>query len=312
MIGLRYERWEASYDDDWQDINYPGNPPGGNSCTQFNCEPNENMWGGHVALSFDWNKNLKAYARISRGFKAGGFNPSLAALQGVAILGPEFVPYQPEYLWNYELGLKGLWLDGSLSGDLTLFYMDRDNAQLSQSSQQVSFDPNSFVFVTYNGDARALGLEASAVWQIDDTWQLHGSLGLLDTKILESEKTMAVSPNAANRDLAHAPSYTLNIGASYTAAGGWFARLDFNAIDAFYFDLSHNLQSNEYQLVNLRIGKQWANWALSAWARNLFDEQYATRGFYFGNEPPLFENTLYTKFGDPRTYGITLSYDFGR
>jgi len=311
-IGLRYERWEASYEDDWQDINYPGNPPGGNSCTQFNCEPTENMWGGHVALSYDWHKNLKGYARIARGFKAGGFNPSLAALQGVAMLGPEFIPYQPEYLWNYELGLKGLWLDGSLKGDLTLFYMDRDNAQLSQSSQQVSFDPNSFVFVTYNGDARAFGLEASAVWQIDDSWQLHGSLGLLDTKILQSEKTFAVSPNVANRDLAHAPPYTLNIGAAYTAADGWFARLDINAIDAFYFDVSHNQQSDAYQLVNLRIGKQWATWALSAWARNLLDEEYATRGFYFGNEPPLFENTLYTKFGDPRTYGITLSYDFGK
>lgn len=311
-IGLRYERWEASYDDDWQDINYPGNPPGGNSCTQFDCEPSENMWGGHVALSYDWYKNLKGYARIARGFKAGGFNPSLAALQGVAILGPEFIPYQPEYLWNYELGLKGLWLDGSLSGDLTLFYMDRDNAQLSQSSQQVTFDPNSFVFVTYNGAARASGLEASAVWQINDTWQLHGSLGLLDTKVLESEKTSAVSPNAANRDLAHAPSYTLNIGATYSAASGWFARLDINAIDAFYFDVSHNQRSNAYQLVNLRIGKQWGTWALSAWARNLLDEEYATRGFYFGNEPPLFETTLYTKFGDPRTYGITLSYDFGK
>ena len=60
----------------------------------------------------------------------------------------------------------------------------------------------------------------------------------------------------------------------------------------------------------MRIGKQWNNWALSAWTRNLFDENYATRGFYFGNEPPLFENTLYTRFGDPRTFGVTLNYDY--
>ena len=310
-FGLRYERWEASYDDEWRDLNYPDNPPGGNSCTQFNCEPSENMWGGHLALSYDWQENLMSYARIARGFKAGGFNPSLAALQGVALLDPEFIPYQPEYLWNYELGLKGIWLDGSLSADLTLFYMDRDDAQLSQSSQQVPFDPNSFVFVTYNGDARAYGLEASVSWQINDAWQLHGSLGLLNTKILESEKTVAVSPNAVNRDLAHAPPYTINIGTTYTSPGGWFARLDINAIDAYYFDISHNQQSDAYQLVNLRLGKQWGAWGLSAWIRNLFDEDYATRGFYFGNEPPLFENTLYTRFGDPRTYGLTLSYDYG-
>jgi iron complex outermembrane receptor protein len=309
-VGLRYERWDASYDDEWRDLNYPDNPPGGNSCSRFDCEPSENMWGGHLALSYDWQENLRSYARIARGFKAGGFNPSLAALQGVAVLDPEFIPYQPEYLWNYEVGLKGLWLDGSLSGDLALFYMDRNDAQLSQSSQQVPFDPNSFVFVTYNGDARVYGLEASAYWQINEAWQLHGSLGLLDTKIRESEKTLAVSPNAVNRDLAHAPPYTLNIGTTYTAPGGWFARLDINAIDAYYFDISHNRQSDAYRLVNLRVGKQWGAWALSAWTRNLFDEDYATRGFYFGNEPPLFENTLYTRFGEPRTYGITLSYDY--
>ncbi len=311
-FGLRYERWEASYVDEWRDLNYPDNPPGGNSCTQFDCEPSENMWGGHLALSYRWQENIKGYARVARGFKAGGFNPSLAALQGVALLDPEFIPYQPEYLWNYELGLKGLWQDGSLRGDLVLFYMDRNDAQLSQSSQQVPFDPNSFVFVTYNGDARAYGLEASASWQINETWQLHGSLGLLDTKIRESVKTIAVSPNAVNRDLAHAPPYTLNIGTTYTVPGGWLARLDINVIDAYYFDISHNQQSDAYQLVNLRVGKRWGAWGLSAWVRNLFDEDYTTRGFYFGNEPPLFENTLYTRFGDPRTYGITFSYDYER
>lgn len=309
-IGLRVERWEASYADVWRDLNFPDNPPGGNSCAQFDCEPSENMWGGHFAFSYDWHKNLSSYARIARGFKAGGFNPSLAALQGVAQLGSEFIPYQPEYLWNYELGLKGLWLDGNLGGDLIVFYMDRHDAQLSQSSQQVPFDPNSFVFVTYNGDARVYGLEASGFWQFNPAWRLHGSLGLLDTKINESTTTIAVSPNAANRDLAHAPSYTLNIGTTYMAPGGWFTRLDINFIDAFYFDISHNQKSDAYHLVNLRVGKQWGAWGLSAWSRNLFDEDYATRGFYFGNEPPLFENTLYTKFGDPRSYGITLTYDY--
>lgn len=309
-FGLRYARWEASYQDEWQDLNFPDKPPGGNSCARFDCQPAENLWGGHLAFSYDWQETLHSYARIARGFKAGGFNPSLAALQGVALLGPEYIAYQPEQLWNYELGLKGLWLDGSFGGDLTLFYMDRDDAQLSQSSQQVPFDPNSFVYVTYNGAARAYGLEASAFWQINQAWRVHGSLGLLDTKIRESEKTAVVSPLAVNRDLAHAPSYTLNIGTTVAARGGWFARLDINMSDAYFFDISHKQRSGAYQLVNLRVGKQWGAWGLSAWARNLFDKDYATRGFFFGNEPPLFENTLYTRFGDPRSFGLTLSYDY--
>jgi len=309
-LGLRFERWDASYSDQWRDINYPG-PPGESSCSAFNCDPDDKLWGGHVALSYDLNDTVRGYARIARGFKAGGFNPSLAALQGVAVLGPGFISYAPETLMNYELGLNGLWLDDTLEAGVALFYMDRDDAQLSQSSQQVAFDPNSFVFVTYNGAAEVFGLDASARWQVSDNWRLHGALGLLESDIGDSENTRTVSPDAINRDLAHAPGYTFNLGASFRDDQGWFGRLDSNSIDAFFYDISHNQKSKAYQLVNLRIGKQWGSWSLSAWARNLFDEDYATRGFFFGNEPPWFAPTLYTKFGDPRTYGLNLTYRYG-
>jgi iron complex outermembrane receptor protein len=309
-VGLRYEHWSAAYRDEWSDINYPGQPPGGSSCSQFDCRPDDDLWGGHVSLNYDFNSGLRGYARIARGFKAGGFNPSLAALQGVAVLGPEFIPYESETLWNYELGLKSEWLDERLATELSLFYMDRDNAQLSQSSQQVEFDPNSFVFVTYNGAATVHGLEANLSWQVNDAWEVHSALGLLDSNIGHSETTATVSPNALDRELAHAPSWTLNLGFNWQHASGWFARADLNASDAFYFDISHNQRSENYQLVNVRAGKAWQDWVLSLWGRNIFDEEYATRGFYFGNEPPDFANMLYTKFGDPQQFGISLEYQY--
>lgn len=308
--GLRLEHWEAEYQDRWQDINYPGVPPEGDSCTQFDCQPGDDLWGGHLSISYEWRQTLRGYARVARGFKSGGFNPSLAALQTVSQLGPEFIAYEPEHLWNYEAGLKGVWLNGRLSGNLSAFIMDRKNAQLSQSSQQVPFDPNSFVFVTYNGDAKVRGLEADWSWQWTETLELHGTLGLLDSKIRNTPKTAVISPNAINRELAYAPSWTLNLGASWNGANGWFGRVDFSASDGYYFDISHNQASDSYALVKLRIGKNWGRWTLSAWGRNIFDEKYATRGFYFGNEPPLFENTLYTKFGDPANFGGTLEYHY--
>ena len=298
-FGLRYEYWDAEYSDQWQDN---GTFPPVMASNSF--DPDEGMLGGHLALSYDWSDRVRGYARIARGFKAGGFNPSLAALSGQ--LGPGLISYEPEYLWNYELGLKGLWLDGSLSADLVVFYMDRDDAQLSQSVQQIPFDPNSFVFVTSNGKAQAYGLEAGAQWQLSDSWAIHGSLGLLHTDIDE----YAVRPAAQDRDLAHAPPYTLNVGTTWSSPGGWYARLDINAVGSYYFDVSHDQKSGSYELVNLKIGKQWDQWSVYLWGRNLFDENYAVRGFYFGNEPPLFADTLYTKFGDPRHYGITLGFRY--
>jgi outer membrane receptor protein involved in Fe transport len=46
------------------------------------------------------------------------------------------------------------------------------------------------------------------------------------------------------------------------------------------------------------------------WGRNVFDEIYTVRGFFFGNEPPDFPNTLYTRQGDPRQFGVTVRYHF--
>lgn len=309
--GVRLEHWQAEYADQWADINFPG-PPGGTSCSRFDCRPDDQLWGGHLALSRSLGEQLEGYLRVARGFKAGGFNPSLAALQGVAFLVPEFIAYRAEELMNYELGIKGAWYGGDLIADLALFYMDRGDAQLSQSSQQVAFDPNSFVFVTYNGTARSYGLEATAQWQWNETWALHSALGLLDSRIGNSPATAQVSPNAIGRDLAHAPDYTLNLGTSFSTPGGWFGRLDVNLVDGFYFDISHNQKSSAYTTMNLRLGKDWGNWRISAWVRNLTDEDWFTRGFFFGNEPPNFANTLYTRFGDPRHYGLTLAYRYGR
>jgi len=186
-VGLRFERWDADYNDSWVDNSYfdedfnPIMVDGNNSFS-----PDENMLGGHVALSYDWSDELRGYARIARGFKAGGFNPSLAAVTDAGIVGPygpEQISYDPEYLWNYEVGFKADWLDGTLQTDLSVFYMDRDDAQLSQSDQ--FGDPNAFIFVTSNGEANSYGVEFSSVWQATDSLRLHGLLGLLETEIDE-------------------------------------------------------------------------------------------------------------------------------
>ena len=293
--GLRVEHWDAKYSDMWQD-NSVFVPVTTNNAFS----PDDTLVGGHVALTIDVSSNLRSYMRIAKGFKSGGFNPSLSALSS------QQLEYQAEELWNFEVGLKGEAMQGDLAFDLAFFSQDREDAQLSQSTQFDVSDPNTFVFVTNNGQARTYGLEGSANWKINDSWELFGALGLLDSKINEWD----VQPIVEGRDLAHAPSYTMNAGVNWSGPLGLFARLDVNAVDAYYFDISNDQKSDDYQLVNLRIGKEWENWSVSVWGRNIFDEKYATRGFFFGNEPPAFAPTLYTKFGDPRQIGLTLQYRY--
>ncbi len=112
------------------------------------------------------------------------------------------------------------------------------------------------------------------------------------------------------RDQAHAPRYTLATGVSWHGDSGWFARVDLSSRDEFYFDVSHSQKSERYALVHAQIGYENDNWRFHVWGRNLGDEYYAVRGFFFGNEPPDFPATLYTRAGDPRHVGLTIERRF--
>ncbi len=254
-------------------------------------EPSETMWGGEIGISHALSENVNAHLSFSRGYKAGGFN-----------LGP--VPagkrnFDNEIMWTVEAGLKAQLLEQRLQMAAALFHYRRDDQQVRSSTQLVPGDPASFVFFTDNsGQGDAIGAELEMRYFGGDAWEFYASAGLLE----------ATMDNG--RGQAHAPRYTLGTGVVYRHANGFFVRVDATAKDDFYFDVSHDQKSDSYELLNARIGVERDAWQASIWARNILDENYAVRGFYFGNEPPDFPNTLYTRLGDPRQLGITYERSF--
>ena len=79
---------------------------------------------------------------------------------------------------------------------------------------------------------------------------------------------------------------------------------------SFYYSDSHANQSKPYVLTNLVLGYKKEQFTYEVWVRNLFNEYFSVRGFYFGNEPPDFLPTLYERQGDPRHMGLLMRYDF--
>ena len=49
---------------------------------------------------------------------------------------------------------------------------------------------------------------------------------------------------------------------------------------------------------------------VSLWTNNIFNTTYTVRGFYFGLEPPTYEDKLYLSYGDPFTIGLSVNYKF--
>jgi outer membrane receptor protein involved in Fe transport len=281
--GLRVETRSAEYDD--------------SDDTRF--APRDTMAGGHLSMSGDLDARNGWYVTASRGYKAGGFNIGL------------FVPadrreFEPEFLWNLEVGLHSSSDDARLSADVAVFHMWRESQQVATSFQLDPGDPLSYVFCTDNAArGRNAGIEATVAWRPVDGLTVGATLGLLRTEYVGYAYG---SRDLDGREQAHAPDWQYSLSAEWNSPRGWMARADLTGSDAFYFDTSHDQQSDPYSLLNLKAGYAAGRWSAYLWGRNVFDERYAVRGFYFGLEPPDYDDKLYVQQGDPRQFGVTLSW----
>ena len=259
----------------------------------------DRMWGAQASLSYALDDRRNVFTSLSRGYKAGGFN-----LGSGALLVPGF---GRENLTSLEAGIKSQAAGAKWYWDVTAFQMWRENPQVRTGDQAEPDDPNSYVFYTANASrGTSRGVEASLRWQPVRMLQFGGSLALLHTS-LEGFDYGGVAVPA--RESPHAPEYQLSLNATWRHPQGWMARLDANAMDDFYFDVPPNDQrAPGYGLVHLKAGYETQHWNAYLWVRNVFDEDYVIRGFYFGNEPPLFEAKRYTQLGEPRQVGLTVRW----
>ena len=264
--------------------------------------PDENMYGGSLSLRHEFGSRRTAYARLARGYKAGGFNIGEA-------LPDNLLTFDTETLHNLEVGYRAGNEDGTLGYDVALFYMRRYDQQVPTGVQLVVGDPLTFVQYTDNAaGGENLGVEATVQWRPFVSLLVDTRLALLETNYLDYT-IEDIGLDLSGREQAHAPQYQFDLGLEYRRSA-YFARVDFAGVDDFYFDDSHNESAPARVLTNLKAGLSGKHWRAEVWVRNLFDEYYSQRGFWFGNEPPDFPPKRYVQAGDPRHFGISVTYEF--
>ena len=266
-------------------------------------ETSDWMTGGRVALEASLTESSHAFIGVGRGFKGGGVNanPNLTPGQRA---------YDPETIWNLEAGIGTQWADGRGQANLTLFHMWRRDLQIGTSIQPNPADPTTFTFYTDNAaEGTNYGLELELMAPVSQKITLFGSLGLLETEYKNFEDAGG-NLNVEGRDQPYAPAYTFRVGLNADITRNWFARVEIEGVDEFYFSNSHNESSSPYELVHLSLGYRADTWSLTFWGRNIFDTAYDTRGFYFGLEPPDYPSRLWTMKGDPAQFGLTYRLEF--
>jgi outer membrane receptor protein involved in Fe transport len=287
ITGLRLEYFDADYRDS----------------NNLKIDPDEWLFGGKVGLNYQVSDDHLAFTTLSRGYKSGGVNNN-------ASLAPGQREFDTEYLWNLEAGLKSSWLEGDLVTNLVAFYALRKDAQVKSS---IDIGPQFIDFIDNAAKGKNIGIEADMDWLINNEWRAFAAVGLLhaifdefDNPDLEAEGV-----DLSGRRQAHAPAYNFNLGAEYYFAPNWTLRANMEGKDEFYFSNSHNAKSHSYVLYNASLEYRQKDWKFTLWGRNLFDKDYYTRGFFFGNDPSSgYAEQRYVQYGDPRVIGLTVSYDY--
>jgi iron complex outermembrane recepter protein len=259
-----------------------------------------NAFTPRVTLDYKLTPDLTAYASVSKGFKSGQF--------GVAVA----VPAEPEFLWDYEGGLKGRILDGAIRFSLGGFYYDFKNVQLQLFNGPVNVITNAPAGVAYGGEATIdIRLPAAFRLHVDALLEHSEYKGL----ITDNPNTGQAKVDLSGNRFPYTPTFSYNVALEKDfelgRLGTGTLRIEDQYNSKTYLDIYQNEVNGfrpSYHIVNVSYRQQFTDHlSLQLWAKNLtnIDRVMASN---FGIGPV--GNTRLVNFNAPRTYGVTLRGQF--
>ncbi|UAA39967.1 TonB-dependent receptor [Paraneptunicella aestuarii] len=291
ITGLRVESTETDYQDS----------------AGFAETSDDTIVGGKLVLEYQSEQSGLLYGGVYRGYKLGGFNTDLR-------IAPEYRLFEPEYNWNYEIGMKNRFLNDKLYMGISAFYMERKNNQIDDYFilEIPGTGALSFVDVKLNADVGTnKGVEIESRYELNNSATFFANIGLLDATF--GDLYNAKGEYVPEREQAQAPSYTFNVGMVIDVTEHLRMSLEADGKDEHYFSDGHNERSSAYVLWHTRFVYQMNDWEWSIWGKNIFDKRYYVRGFGgFNNDPrEYYEGEKpYYQLGDGRQFGLSVDYHF--
>ena len=237
------------------------------------------------------------YGTFSRGFRPGGINFA-------QVPGAKNPPYDPEYLDNYETGLKIRDRSNRVQATAVLFlikWKDQQLGVLEPSTQQ-------FLIVnTGRSTAKGAELELSALPA--PRFRLDWALGVTDGQYDKLNLSYSGTPTTLDGNrLTFTPKFTSSLAAEHSFRLGrpsqhreLSLRADWRLLGEQFFDLRNTNRQGTYGLLGAQASLALDPVTVTFWGRNLGDKQFKVYG----------SNSL-VLLGDPRTFGVTLSTQLWR
>ena len=247
-----------------------------------------------IVYQFD-NSRGNVYAKVSKGFKAGGFNTQMFSdvlqqrLMRIMGIGAQYnvdkvVGYKPEKSWNYEVGSHLDFAEKGISLELTAFYIDCHDQQLTMFPDGTTTGR----IMTNAGKTRSFGAEFSGSYTGVKNLSINLSYGYTNAKFKEFHNGIK---DFSGKWLPYVPSNTVFCQGVYTVSlskkklSQLILDLNLRGTGPIYWNEENSLRQNLYFLLGASATWQWKNWEFKLWGKNLTSTNYHT--FYFlsmGNE----------------------------
>jgi iron complex outermembrane recepter protein len=220
-----------------------------------------------------------------------------------------------------ELGMKAFFLDRSLNVNAALFHTDLEDMQFFNFFA----GPFGLLRVVTNIDEVTIqGVEADFRWKANDMFSVFGGFAYIDGEI----DKYTGRPYTEGGEVPYAPEYTGNLGAELTVPVGsnlavvtrvdasflgetWFHPVQEQRLPNLftYFGFGQGefskMSRDAYATVNARLTLQSDRWGVTAWSRNLLDEEYLAEII---PAPEFGGSFIHDAPG--RSYGLELRYQF--
>ncbi|MCK9541460.1 MAG: TonB-dependent receptor [Novosphingobium sp.] len=249
------------------------------------------------------------YATTRRNFKDGGQN-------FINTLDTALLTYKPEIATDYEIGIKQSWLSGGLRGhtNLSLYYGKYDDMQ-----RQVTVNTGTAVAtVIYNAaKANIKGAEFETSFSLDNL-TLSLFYNYTDAKydnFIDPATGADLSANWLVGTPRHAGGGSLTYKADLGEMGSLEPSVSFYASGKFATAANQVVNVGTlvpgYHIVNARL--DWREVGglpldLGVYVNNLADKDYIVAGLGLYGSTLGYNSVVY---GQPRTYGLSLTWRFG-
>ena len=224
-----------------------------------------------LSVRYKVNENWNVYASAAKGFRSGGFN----------LTDPTHPTYDPESLWSYELGSKGLYFDRRLDVEAAVWYNDWKDVQSS------TYLPGGFTVVSNGGNVQGVGVDLGVTVRPTEDFSFGATYGWnnLEYKEVPRDCSSGTCVPASDKLVGDPPDLAVQLSWSafldYRRALGtgsaFYGRADFQHSDdaqvtvrSPLFDTITEFPARD--LLNLRLGMTFGNYDVSLYANNALDE----------------------------------------